>query len=101
MKLKPLTDTGRLIGYVFFCPGCEHVHVFYVSGQVTWSFTGDEEQPTFSPSLLNTSPDHPDPKQRRCHLNLTFGKLQFHPDCSHALAGKLVDLPEWPWEGGP
>lgn len=100
MKLKPVVYGGVIKGWAFYCPGCEHVHVFFTVGPTTWAFDGNKESPTFSPSLLNTSPDNPDLKQRRCHLNLTGGKLQYHGDCSHGLAGKLVDLPDWPWETG-
>jgi hypothetical protein len=29
MKLKPVTDdAGALHGFSFFCPGCDHPHVF-------------------------------------------------------------------------
>lgn len=96
MRLKPIRD-GVLLGWAFQCPGCEHTHVFWVNGQVTWSFDGNEECPTFSPSLLNTAPDHVDPKQRRCHLFVTAGKISYCEDCTHDLAGKTVDLPEWPY----
>jgi hypothetical protein len=62
-----------------------------------WAFDGNQASPTFLPSLLNTSPDNPDPGRRRCHLNLTAGKLLFHADSSHGLSGKSVDLPDWSW----
>jgi len=97
MKLKPVTDNGATIGYSFYCPGCDHGHVFWTSGAMTWSFNGDVASPTFSPSLLNTCPNHPDPKQRVCHLFLHSGRLQFRSDCTHDLAGQTVDLIDrWP-----
>ena len=98
MKLKPVADdAGRVQGYAFFCPGCQHAHVFYVAGNITWTFNGDRQSPTFMPSLLNTCDGHVDPKQRRCHLNLVAGKLNYGTDCTHDLAGKVVDLPDyWP-----
>jgi len=98
MKLKPLDDGhGNLRGYAFHCPGCDHAHVYYTSGPVVWSFDGNMETPTFSPSLLNRCPDHTDPKQRLCHLTLASGMLHFYPDCSHDLAGRVVELPEYPY----
>ena len=98
MKLKPAVDeAGALWAYAFVCPGCGHAHVYRVSGATRWAFNGDLERPTFTPSLLNTCPHHPDPKQRRCHVNLTLGKLHFHGDCTHTLAGKVVDLPDFAW----
>jgi hypothetical protein len=109
MKLKPAfafaldlakTEGRQLVGYVFYCPGCQHAHVFYTSGVKTWGFNGNMESPTFTPSLLNRCETHLNPKQRRCHLNLIEGKLHFHGDCSHDLAGKVVDLTEWPYAEG-
>jgi hypothetical protein len=29
-----------------------------------------------------------------CHSIITDGKIQFCGDCTHALAGKIVDLPD-------
>lgn len=95
MKLRPKADdAGEIVGYVFHCPGCEHGHIFYVRGSVAWSFNGNVDRPTFQPSLLNTCANHPDPKQRRCHLYLTDSRLTFLADCSHDYAGKTFDLPE-------
>jgi hypothetical protein len=98
MKLKPVFDGhSQLCGYAFHCPGCEHTHVFFTAGRMTWDFNADLESPTFTPSLLNRCETHQNPKLRVCHLNLTAGKLHFHPDCTHDLAGQVVDLPE-PWK---
>lgn len=72
----------------FFCPGCDNAHVFYVP---RWTFHGDFASPTFSPSLLNRVPD-----VSICHLFLRAGKLEFLHDCTHALAGQTVPLPEPP-----
>lgn len=96
MKLKPVVNSdGSQAGWAFFCPGCDHAHVYYTSGTLTWAFNGDQERPTFSPSLLNTCDPHPDPKQRRCHLFLTDGKINYCNDCAHDLSGQTIDLPEW------
>jgi hypothetical protein len=93
-KLRPVKEDGVIRGYVFHCPGCEHGHIFNVTGALTWSFNGNLESPTFQPSLLNTCPNHPEPKNRRCHLNLTAGRVFFHNDCAHSYAGKNYDLPD-------
>ena len=95
MKLRPVADAnGQLHGYSFYCPGCKHRHVYFVTGALTWDFNGDVAAPSFTPSLLNTCDSHPDPTQRRCHLFLTAGKLNYCSDCTHALAGQTIDLPE-------
>ena len=103
MKLKPVTGTAHeLLGYTFWCPGCDHSHVFWTAGNLVWSFDGNLEQPTFSPSLLNTCDPHPDPKQRRCHLFLQAGKIVYCADCAHDLAGRTVPLEDhWDDEGTP
>ncbi len=40
--------------YVFWCPGCDCHHIFNTLRQrrPVWTFDGDMERPTFSPSLL-------------------------------------------------
>ena len=95
MKLKPLSG-GTVEGFSFYCPGCQHSHVFYTTGPVSWSFNGNLESPSFQPSLLNEAPNHIDPKQRRCHLVLANGKIHFQPDCTHDLKGQIVDLGDRP-----
>jgi hypothetical protein len=92
MKLRPVRDDKGLVGYSFFCPGCEHRHVFFTKGEVTWEFNGDRQKPTFTPSLRNQAPDHVNPKERCCHLNVTAGRIHYHGDCTHDYTGKTIDL---------
>lgn len=96
--------------YTHWCPGCEGMHVL----PDTWTFNGDVESPTFSPSFLH-GPSHRfksydergvgigQPFEWRCHYFLTAGQLNFCGDSSHALAGKTVPLPELPegYRDGP
>lgn len=94
-KLKPQVDQdGRTVGWCFWCPGCNEAHSFSIipnhAGRPGWSFNGDQDAPTFFPSLLYPT------KPVRCHLILTAGKIQFCADCGHQLAGQVVDLPELP-----
>jgi Family of unknown function (DUF6527) len=56
-----------------------------------WSWNGDLNWPTFSPSLLCNGHD---PKNR-CHSFIKDGNIQFLSDCWQKLAGKTVELPEW------
>lgn len=86
MKAKPLTNTnGDYSGHVIYCPGCKYWHLF----DKRWTFNGDEQNPTFSPSML-VNPDFP---ERRCHSFVRDGKIQFLNDCYHELKGQTVDLP--------
>jgi hypothetical protein len=59
--------------------------------------------PTFTPSVKVTWPANPNASEefkkwrteRVCHLFVTDGRIQFLGDCTHALAGQTVDLPDW------
>ena len=106
------TLEGGLIA--FWCPGCDEGH--HVNSR--WKFNGNADAPTFSPSILvrnghfhpehkNGDPcwctynaEHPNEpasfKCQCCHSFVTDGQIQFLGDCSHALAGKTVPLPEFP-----
>jgi len=88
-----------VVGYVFWCPGCEMPHVYWTKlskasqpEQPIWSFNGDLEKPTFSPSLLMYGTE----ASPRCHLFLREGRLEFVGDSQHKLAGQVVDLPALP-----
>lgn len=118
-RLKIVNDaSGKLWGYSFHCPGCDDEHVIGLS----WSFNGSVGAPTFAPSVLVRSghylhtPEVPgncycDWSQRmpgiepssfkcmRCHSFIRDGRIQFLGDCTHALAGQTVDLPEINGEG--
>jgi len=71
-----------------------------------WTFDGNLEQPTFSPSFKHTRTRFPsyteagigigEPLPFICHYILTAGQLQFCGDSSHKMAGQTVPLPELP-----
>lgn len=97
-KVKGLRDqSGLLTAYVFWCPGCRDAHPYRVARGAeedpecpVWTFNGDRERPSFSPSLL-VNKDHPS----RCHLYLTDGQLHFCADSHHELKGQTVPCPDW------
>ena len=107
-KLRSITN-----GYMFWCPGCQEPHIVNKS----WSFDGNIESPTFSPSILvrnghyaegHTGDEcwctynvkHPNNlsgfKCKQCHSFVKAGNIEFLSDCSHQLAGKTVILPNLP-----
>ena len=92
MKTAPVYHEGKIIGQRIFCPGCEGYHMFTTTpeSQVRWSFNGDQEKPTFAPSLM-CNRDYP---ESRCHSIVTNGKIQFLDDCYHSLKGQIIDLPD-------
>ena len=94
-KLRTLHGGGQ----AFFCPGCQNVH--QVNSHPTgprWSFNGDPDRPTFSPSILVTYEGGDG--STRCHSFVRDGQIQFLADSTHALAGQEVDLPDWPYLQG-
>lgn len=88
----------------FKCPACGHNHIVSIGPKsfwnIRWQFNGDFEKPTIHPSVLVTC-DIPEdaviePNIRRCHSFIRDGKIQFLGDCTHDLAGKTVELPDYP-----
>lgn len=99
-----LVDFGDSVG--FHCPGCDYVHVVSVtaSSRPNWSYNGNPDAPTFSPSVLirtgravNPSfvPEPGDPPEV-CHSFVVDGQIQFLTDCTHPLVGQTVPLPPYP-----
>lgn len=85
---------------LFNCPGCGCLHsvaTITPNGMgAKWKWNGDTEKPTFTPSVLvranYTSVLRMDDV---CHSFVTDGKIRFLNDCTHKLAGQIVDLPAW------
>lgn len=89
----------------FCCPGCAEMHsnsglhmipVNTDKKSPSWSWDGNLESPTLSPSILTTSGNHEGKTQ--CHSYLRNGIFEFLSDCTHSLVNQQVsmpDLPEW------
>jgi hypothetical protein len=101
--------------YMIFCPACNCGHGLTKS----WTFNGDFEKPTFSPSLLVKGVEYPeeDPttgdflrgpdgkylldasgrilgaKDTVCHSFIKDGMISYCGDSTHPLAGLTVELP--------
>ena len=93
-------EGGRV---TFWCPGCREAHVVGPN----WTFNGDYERPTFSPSIRVTGVmverDESGkwtgewargvdgkPLPQVCHSFVCGGQIEFLGDCTHALAGQTV-----------
>lgn len=111
---------GMPYGVQLQCPGCGFDHVLPVhwpqgvtespeaKGLPHWTFNGDYERPTVSPSILArgmervTDEEHAklmagekiEPRPFVCHSYVVDGRIQFLSDSTHALSGQTVDLPE-------
>jgi len=71
--------------YSFLCTGCDCYHGVIIS-EKGWSFNEDMEKPTFKPSLLSIT------GEKRCHLYVEKGNLRFLNDCTHDLAGQVIEM---------
>ena len=99
MKTTPLSDTnGNHVGELVECPACGYGHLFRTvphENLPVWTFNGDRDKPTFSPSMLVNSRTHvTNPDAILCHSFVRDGKFEFLSDCSHAMAGKTVEIAE-------
>ena len=89
---EPTAETGKEL--LFYCPGCQQYHAFVVERQMhpVWTWNGNLEKPTFTPSLLvHGSTDKP------CHLYVVNGQIQYLSDCFHDLRGQTVDMQQIDW----
>lgn len=92
-------------GYFWFCPACEEMHPLPDG----WTFDGDLEAPTFSPSFKhdwNCGPLIELPKREGrnvCHYIVTAGRVAYCGDCTHSMAGQTIDMPTLPprYQDGP
>lgn len=87
--LELFDQTGKHRSWLIFCPACGFGHAF----DSRWTFNGDVDRPTFRASMLI----HEDPNsgRPRCHSFVTDGKIQYLADCTHAMRGQTVELPDF------
>jgi hypothetical protein len=117
--LSPVLRNVEGDGLMFWCPGCDGAHMIrHGDGpRPSWSWNGNAEKPTFSPSILVRATELTEKGRAAldawraagcprtgeafetvptvCHSFVIDGRIQFLGDCTHALAGQTVDLPEW------
>lgn len=95
MSDRSYKGAGRLW---FFCPGCGDSHACQVEGpSPIWTWNGRTDRPTLSPSVLLEAAVTTEGKELspRCHSFVRDGQIQYLTDCTHALAGQTVDIPDW------
>lgn len=120
--LSPILRSVQDHQLAFWCPGCGHAHAITYGGN-GWSWDGNVERPTFSPSILVRNGHYADGKRGEengcwctynaehpndpsiftcgiCHSFVKDGQIQFLGDCTHALAGQTVPIPPWPHGAG-
>lgn len=87
-------ENGRVL---FWCAGCDGAHQIYV-GQgdgPRWSFDGNAESPTFAPSILVRGGGNVRRAGMVCHSFVRGGRIEYLADCTHALAGQTIELPDF------
>lgn len=103
---------------LFYCAGCDMQHVVHLTepGYPSWSFNGDNEKPTFEPSILvswdqrskenrmardlfkaqvgrePTMDELPYDVHNVCHSFVRDGMIQYLSDCTHRLANNTLPL---------
>lgn len=84
-------EAGHGKTLLHWCPGCKQAHPINVEKpnhcDAKWSWNGDIERPTFSPSINIVG---------RCHYFIRDGMIEFCADSKHNLAGRTVPLPDYP-----
>lgn len=101
--IRKLVDNAGGEYVLFWCPGCDSPHAPVVKASAlspsAWGWNGSLERPTFTPSILSAwdewQGEGVPPKKHVCHSFVTDGRIQFLGDCTHALAGQTVPLPEF------
>lgn len=80
----------------FTCPGCGWRHMLNTDPSLkpSWEFNRDLDRPTITPSINAWREYGQNREVHRCHSYVRDGRIQFLGDCTHALAGQTVDLPE-------
>ncbi len=96
-----LDQSGKVQGRMFLCPGCGRHHAPSVEtpsphNGAQWKFNGDEDRPTFTPSILVKVGPFDGGRFEICHSFVTDGRIQFLNDCTHDKRGQTIDLPEFP-----
>lgn len=85
---QPDDDPQR--AYRMWCPGCDRSHRV-IDGPNGWTWDGNEDTPTFSPSIL-VRWQRVAGQPERCHSFIRGGVWEFLDDCTHALAGRRVPM---------
>jgi hypothetical protein len=81
----------------FFCNGCCMPHSLTVGAGPgpRWGYNGNAEAPTFTPFVLVSWKNKQGDLAKVCHSFVTDGRIHYLDNCTHALAGQTIDLPNW------
>lgn len=80
-------------GIAYYCPGCGRMQALPIGAPQGWEWDGDVEKPTIKPSIKTWHDGSP---PYCCHSFVEAGMIRFLNDCTHALRGQTVPLPDLP-----
>ena len=94
-KLLKHTDKDGVLYIIFYCPACKCCHSIkvYEDSNKGWTWNGDDDKPTFSPSLL-VNKNQRNPMAPICHSYVRGGKIEYLNDCTHDFKGNTIDMEE-------
>lgn len=115
-SLRSVDDHGNVYSALMFvCPGCQTPYTFQDGTEHTpsglhmlpvnsttkspsWTWNGDLEAPTLSPSILSHIQPYDETGKPLgvCHSFLREGVIEYLSDCTHPLSGQFVPLPDLP-----
>jgi hypothetical protein len=76
----------------YWCDGCKSIHdIPFGQNSNGWSFSGDSNNPTLSPSI-KTSTGWLNTDQVICHHFLKNGNIEYCADSPHELSGQIIEL---------
>jgi len=84
---------------MFWCQGCKNIHCVRTKPPTAhptwevWGYDGNAEKPTFSPSVLTNGSE----PERRCHIFVKAGMIEYLGDCFHDLKNTTVPLMPLPF----
>ena len=103
LPLKYVAERELPFTHAHYCPACETSHDYAVEAPfrngAQWTFNGDLDKPTFTPSMRIEWGMGGDQPNKICHYFVTDGRIAYCSDSTHSLSGQTVDLPEW--KGNP
>jgi hypothetical protein len=86
---------GDIIKHMFICQACGNCHFFI---EPLWGWNQDREKPTVTGSILiHAHPGTPGvfKDTPRCHSLIKDGQIQYLSDCSHDMANKTIEIPDF------
>lgn len=86
-------------GIAHWCPACKCFHAFTLyplrAAHTQWLFNNNLVEPSFQPDNRIRIEDEKE-GDYVCHYRLHEGRIEYLEDCTHAMRGKNIMLPDIP-----